>query len=622
MKNLVIVESPNKVKTIQKYLGDDFKVVASVGHFLKMKTDGVYGLGIDFETWEPKYSLDSTKKNIVKEIKELTKNSEHIYIATDPDREGEAIGSHLVTYFKLNDKYSRIKYNEISEEAILNALKKASPLDENLVNAQKSRRMLDRIIGFRVTNLIKNKFKNSPGLPTAGRVQSVALKLIVDREKEIEAFVPEDFYKLNALDAKGQVLANYFNTKNPEDKREWVLKDEYPEMFKYFQTSKKELKVVDIKISKRKMSAITPFKQSVLYKRSPYSAASTQIIIQKLYEGFGDGGLISYPRTDSTRMSEGFIKKTQAFIKDKYGSNYVAENVKGVSGDQDAHEAIRITNFNLTPQLAKTTYPEMTDRELAIYTLIYNNTFQSLIAQPIRESTLFTFQNGDYLFRKSFSRVLFDGYYIINKETEDEVNPNYKLGDVIPVDKFEFLEYQTQPEPRYNDGSLIEKLDEIKVGRPSTFASTVNIIKNRGFVVPDKSPLIPTDFGKKVSKALNDSFSEIFNEKYTAYVEEQLDKIAEHQLQKDSVMQEFWQNFELKIKDASNHMEVVVFKLHELQRPCPNCGGVLVIRSNKKGQKFIGCKSFPTCRHLESCNDTECQAENSINNQIEEEFTE
>ncbi|MGZ9762496.1 type I DNA topoisomerase [Mycoplasma sp. 394] len=605
MKNLVIVESPNKVQTIQKYLGDEYKVVASVGHFLKMKTEGIYGLGIDFENWEPKYSLDSTKKKVVKDINELVKQAEHIYIATDPDREGEAIGSHLISYFKLENKYSRIKYNEITKDAIKHAIQKPNSLDNDLVAAQKSRRMLDRIIGFRVTNLIKNKFKNSPGTPTAGRVQSIALKLVVDREREIQAFIPEKYYKLNAKLVNNEVLANYFNPKNDSEHRDWIYPSQIDQYKADIKKTKKILTVTDINVSKRKIGAITPLKQSVLYKKSPFSAATTQAIVQRLYEGFGDGGLISYPRTDSTRMSASFVSNAQSYITTKWSKDYVASEIKGFSGDQDAHEAIRPTDVSMTPQLLKQTYPNISESELRIYKLIYETTLQALIKQPIRESKAYTFDNNGYQFRQTYSKVIFDGYYVVSGYENDNKDPNYKLHQQVDVESFNFEDHETKPAPRYNDGSLIEMLDIIKVGRPSTFASTVNIIKDRGFVETNSTQLIPTDFGMKVNDTLIKAFPDIFNEKYTAAIEEDLDKVAESQLNKNQLMQSFWDNFQKEIVKAEGKIDVVQFKLEELKRPCPLCSGTLLIRNNKKGQKFIGCKNFPKCKHAESCTD-EC----------------
>ncbi|EIE42175.1 DNA topoisomerase I [Mycoplasmopsis canis UFG4] len=603
MKNLVIVESPNKVSTIKKYLGDEYNVVASVGHFLKMKTDGEYGFGIDLNEWEPRYSLDSTKRKVVNEIKEALKDVDNVYIATDPDREGEGIGQHLVTYFKIKN-FKRIKYNEITKDAILKAINNPGELNNGLVDAQKSRRMLDRIIGFRLSNLMKLKFRNAPGIPTAGRVQSIALKLVVDREREIQNFVPESFFKLSAKIENNEVLAYYFNPK-ADDRKDWIYSEEVDKIKKYFETSKKELLVKNITISKRKVPAITPFKQSALYKKSPLSSSSTQGILQKLYEGFGDGGLISYPRTDSTRLSSDFVNNAKLYIENKWGKDYVASEVKGFSGDQDAHEAIRPTDISLTPELAEKKYPELNEYDLKIYKLIYQNTLMALITQPIRESKLYEFSNGEYEFRQSFSKIIFDGYYAVTGKEEQQFDPEYTHGQIVAVEEFNFESHETKPLPRYNEGSLIEMLDNIKVGRPSTFATTVNIIKDRKFVVNESSQLVPTEFGIALCDSLIAGFPNIINESYTAKVEEELDKIAENTLFKNDVLQDFWNRFQEEVKTASEKMNIYHFSTPELERACPACGGTLLIRNNKKGQKFIGCANFPKCKHTESYEEKE-----------------
>ncbi|MEE3928044.1 type I DNA topoisomerase [Mycoplasmopsis ciconiae] len=615
MQKLVIVESPNKVKAIQKYLGNDYIVESSVGHIVKLKTSGQYGLGIDLENWEPQYSLERGKGELVKKLKKLASQAELVYIATDPDREGEAIGDNLVKYLKVEDKYKRIKYNEITKEAILNSIDKAGLIDESLVNAQKSRRMLDRIIGFRLSQLMKQKMKNTPTNPSAGRVQSIALKLVVDREREIQSFVPEEFYRLNALISKeNEISAYYINEKNPSDKKDWILPNEIEDIKKYFESANKNLKVVDIKISERKVASVTPFKQAVLYKRSPLSSISTQIAAQKLYEGYGEGGLISYPRTDSTRMSQSFINTAQKYIEQKWGKEYVATKINGISGDQDAHEAIRPTDINLTPILAKAKYPEMTDNEFKIYRLIYNVTMQSLITQPIRINKTYTYKNGEYVFKNSFSSVKFDGYYVIESEKEQDLkDPNYTLEQVVDVEEFVFSDHQTKPAPRYTEGSLIEALDNIKVGRPSTFATTVKIIKDRLYVKNEGSQLVPTEFGINVLDKLITSFQDIINEEYTAKVEQELDDISENKINYKNVMQEFWDRFTITLETAKETMQQTSLKQELLDELCPECQKQLIIRYNKKRQKFIACTGFPNCKYTRSIDTKKEQNDSNIN---------
>ncbi|MFV8459115.1 type I DNA topoisomerase [Mycoplasma sp. CR] len=597
-KNLIIVESPNKVNTIQKYVGDDFEVIASVGHILKMKTTGTYGFGIDMENWEPEYSADSTKKKVISQLKAAVKNAKHIYIATDPDREGEAIGYHLVEYLKLQDRYSRIKYNEITKDAILKALAKPQELDYNLIDAQKARRMLDRIIGFRLSKLMRTKLKQAPGTPTAGRVQSIALKLIVDRENEIRAFVPEKYATL-AAKLGSENLAYYFDPEVVGDRKDWIIGDKLDQFKDYFKTAKKELIVTDIKVTERKVPTMQPFKQAVIYRKSPLSSQTTQYVLQKLYEGFGDGGLISYPRTDSTRLSQDFIDQAHSYIAKKWGASYIASEVKGFSGDQDAHEAIRPTRIELTPSAAKALY-NLTESEFKIYKMIYENTLQALIKQPIREVTSYTYLNGSHNFRNSYSKIKYDGYYVVTGKELEDVNPNYQLNQVIPVEEFVFEDHETKPVARYNDGSLIEALDNIKVGRPSTFAATVKIVKDRNFAIKEANALVPTQFGEIVLKDLISGFPTIINEDYTARVEGELDLIAEAQISKDVVMQDFWDKFVTEFEEADSKIETYTFPLKEFDTPCPEDGGVLVQRYNKKNQAFVACKNFPKCKYTAS----------------------
>lgn len=614
MKTLVIVESPNKVNTIKKILGEDYVVEASIGHIAKLKTSGQYGLGIDIENWEPSYTLEKGKKELIKKLKSIAKKCDKVFIATDPDREGEAIGEHLVEYLDVKEKYNRIKYNEITKNAILKAIDKPGLIDYNLVEAQKARRMLDRIIGFRLSYLINQKISNSPTKASAGRVQSIALKLVVDREREIEAFVPEQYYKLDAL-CGSKIVASYINLNNSSDKRDWILPNEIDSVKKHFENAKKIIKVTDINVVDKKMSSVIPLKQAALYKKSPYSAQVTQSAAQKLYEGFGDGGLISYPRTDSSRLSQTFIDSAKVYINDKFGKEYVALEVKGFSGDQDAHEAIRPTDVSLTPENALALYPEMSKQEFAIYKLIYRVTMQSLMTQPIRTIKTYTYENDVYKFRNSFSSIKFDGYYILDDEKEVELgDPNYELNQEVKVKEFKFSDHETKPSPRYTDGSLIEMLDKIKVGRPSTFATTVKIIKDREYVVSKSSSLVPTLFGKNVIDKLTSSFSNIINEEYTAKVEEELDLIAEEKVSKNIVMNNFWEKFNDTFDKAKDVMEKTVLTQLALEESCPEDSGVLVIRRNKKKQKFVGCKNFPNCKYTRSISNEELKKlEKNIN---------
>ncbi|WP_330463617.1 type I DNA topoisomerase [Metamycoplasma gateae] len=598
-EKIMIVESPNKVNTIQKIVGDNIKVIASVGHILKLSTSGLNNLGIDFDNWEPKMIPDPLKKTIITELKKSTKSANEVLIATDPDREGEAIANNLITLLKLEKKYKRIKYNEITDEAIKLAIENPLQIDSNLVNAQKSRRMLDRIIGFRLSQLMKQKVKNAPTNPSAGRVQSIALKLVCDKEKEIENFVPILYSKINAsLD--NQLSASLYIKENKEfDDNTWISNQKAQEIYDELLNSNQQLIVDDITISKRKESAYTPFKQSILYKEAKYNSKVVQASAQKLFEA----GLISYPRTDSTRLSEAFIIKAKKYIEDNFGKKYVAKEIKGFSGQQDAHEAIRPTNINLTPSLAIEKH-KLNEVDSYIYKIIYDKTIMSLMTSPEKQIYRFNLVNGNNNFRMSFSQVLFDGYYAYSGK-EDLINiPNLKVGDKLKVNEFIKEDKQTLPPARYNEGSLIKKLDDIKVGRPSTFASTISVIKQRLFVELTDGYLIPTEFGKVVLDKLLTSFPKTINEEYTAKIEGKLDLISEGKEDYKTLMQKFWDSFNERYDDIKDSINITVLENNKLNENCPQCNAQLVYRYTKiKKQKFIGCSAFPSCRYIRNIED-------------------
>ena len=501
MSYLVIVESPNKEKTIQKYLGKDYEVLSSVGHIVKMPAVGSEKLGIDFDNWEPIYKIEPEKKEVVEKLKKAAKKAELVFIATDPDREGEAIGENLVHFLGIENKYKRIKYNEITKAAVLRAIENPSLIDDNLVKAQKSRRMLDRIIGFRLTNLMTKKMANYPVRPTAGRVQSIALKLVVDREHEIKDFVPTK-YEIIEAKINEEISATYYDKKSKFENKEWVNSEDAR---KILDSLKGPLKVTDIKLSKKNDAKISPLKQAVLYKKADMSSKAVQAAAQRLYEGFGDGGLISYPRTDSTRLSEVFLATARKFVEDKYGKEYVAKDIKGFSGDQDAHEAIRPTDINLDPVSAQKKY-KLSSSEAKVYSIIYYTTLRAIMTPPMREILRYELENVGYTFKLSSSKIIFDGYAILNDKEKNKELPKFKVGEEIKVEKYFSTKHETKPPARYTDGSLIEKLDEIKVGRPSTFASTVEKILDRQFVVKENSSLKATEFGEVVLSKLTGSF--------------------------------------------------------------------------------------------------------------------
>ncbi|MBZ4218105.1 type I DNA topoisomerase [Mycoplasma tauri] len=601
---LVIVESPNKVSTIQKYLGNDYLVMSSIGHITRLSTKGTMGLGINLENWEPDFEIDPDKKAVVKDLKAAVKKASFVYIATDPDREGEAIGDHLVKFLKCKEnQYARVKYNEITKDAILKAFDKPGKLDNHLIDAQKARRMLDRIIGFRLSQLMKKKLSNSPSNPSAGRVQSIALKLVIDREKEIEKFIPRGYHTLVAKLNDNYQAILYMND-HEADEKNWIYDNEIDEIkLELNNKPTNELLVNSVKYSQRHLSTIIPLKQAVLYKKSPFSSNITQITAQKLYEGFGDGGLISYPRTDSTRMSETFINNAKKYVSERFGADYVLDEIKGFSGDQDAHEAIRPTDISLTPENAKEKY-KLNNYEFQIYKLIYEHTLMCLIKPPLRANKTYTFLKNSLVFKLNISWVIFDGYYIIKGEKEENIDPDFKKGQVINVNEYVFQDHETKPPARYSEGALIEKLDEIKVGRPSTFATTVKIILNREYVKNDSGALHPTNFGKIVMEKLTAGFPDIINEGYTADVEESLDLISQNKISIEPVMHDFYDKFNQNYDYAAETLEHTQMNLEIVDEKCQEDNANLIVRKNGKGEKFLGCENFPKCRFTKSLGTT------------------
>ncbi|MCR8613065.1 MAG: type I DNA topoisomerase [Mycoplasma sp.] len=623
MSKLIIVESPKKIKSLENYINqikkedpsleDEYFFGASVGHVVKMTLGGTERLGIDMENWEPIYKPDPGKKKVITELKSLSKKVDTVYIATDLDREGEAIAGNLVDILKLDNKYKRIVFNEITKDAFHKALLNPHEIDENLVKAQKTRRMLDRIIGFKLSGLMKRKITGFPSNPSAGRVQSVALKLVVDKEREREKFVPTQYFVLDLeLDnglkiswKRKEPITTLKETWSDKVTKSWIQPSEIEEIVSNIETE--TATIIDKTTSIRSSRKTTPFKQAALYRSADsigISSGRVQMAAQKLYEGFGQGGLISYPRTDSTRLSNQFISKVKSFIKNNYGDEYVNEDIKGIGGAQDAHEAIRPTDITLTPAMANAKY-NLEGAESSVYRLIYNNTLKAIMSPPKSKIISYSFDVKDNLFSASASKIIFDGYYkaigfpkendenIKNLETEYEKDDQFKIANVQSEEKF------TSPPPRYSEGNLIATLDEIGVGRPSTFATTIKKIKERLYVEKEDSRLKPTEFGEIVLKKLVTSFKEIINEKYTAGIELKLDEISEGKFDYKLVMRNFYNKFDETLNVAYETLEHTKITPKEVGENCPECQSPLVYRYNKRnGDRFIGCSNFPNCKFM------------------------
>ena len=599
-KKLVIVESPHKSKTIEKYLGKDFKVVSSVGHIRDLSTSGKYGFGVDIDNnFKPDYKIIKGKTKLVKELKKDIKNADFVYLATDPDREGEAISWHLYDTLGLKEEnYDRIVFNEITKKAVLDSFNKARKIDDNLVKSQETRRILDRIIGFRLSKLMQSK----TGGKSAGRVQSVALKLIVDREREIEAFIPEEYFEIEAKFNDFDAKLDTYNHKKIEIKKESEAKEILSKLsnaFKIESIDKKE------KAKKSKFPFTTSTLEQETSTKLGFTSKKTMMIAQKLYEGInlkdGAEGLISYMRTDSVRLSDEFIKETYGYIKDNYGSEYVGYVKKSNKTEnvQDAHEAIRPTNINNNPEKIK---EYLTNDEYKLYSLIYYRALASLMKDAKVEATTVILDNNNYQFKVNGQILIFDGYlkvYSKYEDSEDKVLPdfsNYK-SNVLVANTIEYTSHTTKPPARYTESKLIKEMEELGIGRPSTYAKTIDTIEERGYVKVIDKKFIPTEVGIETTDKLQEFFKDIINVEYTKNMEDDLDKIAEGNMEWNKLLSIFYQEFEPKVEVAFKNMEKKAPE--ETGESCPNCGSPLVIKQSKYG-KFTACSNYPTCKYIKS----------------------
>ena len=596
-KKLVIVESPSKSKTIEKYLGNDYKVVSSLGHIRDLATTGKYGFGIDIENnFKPNYEIIKGKKKLVSDLKKYVKDSDFVYLATDPDREGEAISWHLFDTLGLNkDKYKRIVFNEITKDVILSSFDKARNIDDNLVKSQETRRMLDRIIGFRLSKLMQSK----TGGKSAGRVQSVALKLIVDREREIEAFIPEDYYEIDALFDEFEAKLDTYDHKKIEIKTEEEAKKILECLDKTFNIASIDKKE---KAKKAKPPYITSTLQQDASSKLNFASKKTMSLAQKLYEGISlkdeTVGLITYMRTDSIRLSDEFIKSTYGYIKNNYGENYIGyvKTTKKTDNVQDAHEAIRPTSINRTPESVK---EFLTNDEYKLYKMIYYRALASLMKDAKVEATTVILDNNNYQFKTTGSILIFDGYlkvYSDYEETNDVILPDFsKFGKEITSNEIKYTMHTTKPPQRYTESKLIKEMESLGIGRPSTYATTIGILSERGYVKIIEKKFHPTEIGIETTDKLQEYFKDIINVDYTRDMEEDLDKIADGDLEYLKLLTRFYNEFEPKVKNAFSNMEKK--PAEETGELCPKCNSPLVIKKSRYG-KFVACSNYPTCKYI------------------------
>ena len=598
MKNLVIVESPSKSITIEKYLGNDYKVLSSKGHIRDLATKGKYGLGVDIDNhFAPTYELIKGKKKMVSELKKEVKAADMVYLATDPDREGEAISWHLKDELKIKDSdYERVVFNEITKDTVIKAFSKARKIDDDLVHSQETRRILDRIIGFRLSKLMQAK----TGGKSAGRVQSVALKLIVDREREIQNFIKEEYWtivaKFNDFDAS---LEKYKDDKvelHNEIEADDVL-NKLGNVFKIESVDKKD----------KKRSSKPPFITSTLEQEASiklnFTSKKTMSLAQKLYEGIDledeTVGLITYMRTDSIRLSDEYVKSAYKYIETKYGKEYlgIVKKSKKTENVQDAHEAIRPTSVNRTPESVK---KFLTPDEFKLYSMIYKRALASLMKDAKSEQTTVILDNNNYKFKTTGSVIKFDGYlkvYGDYEDSEDAIIPpldTYK-SNVLVSNEIDKEQHFTKPKPRYTEAKLIKEMEELGIGRPSTYSKTMETIVERGYVKVEEKKFVPTEIGIETTDKLQEFFSDLINVKYTAKMEDDLDKIADGDLVWYNLLDKFYKEFEPMVKDAFDNMEKK--KEEETGEMCPLCGNPLVVRSGKYG-KFVACSNYPNCKYV------------------------
>ena len=599
-KKLVIVESPSKSKTIEKYLGKEYKVVSSLGHIRDLSTSGKYGFGVDIENdFKPDYQIIKGKKKLVNELKKEIKDADFVYLATDPDREGEAISWHLYDTLGLKEnEYKRIVFNEITKNVILDSFSKARMIDDDLVKSQETRRILDRIIGFRLSKLMQSK----TGGKSAGRVQSVALKLIVDREREIDAFIEEEYYEIDAhfkdFDAK---LYNH-NHKDIEIKSEIDAKDIISKLsnaFKIENVDKKE------KAKKGKYPFTTSTLQQEASNKLNFTSKKTMMLAQKLYEGMAledeTVGLITYMRTDSVRLSDEFVKNTYGYIANHYGEEYIGyvKTSKKTENVQDAHEAIRPTSINRTPESVKN---YLTPDEYKLYRLIYYRALASLMKDAKVEATTVILDNNNYQFKATGQVLIFDGYlkvYSDYEDSEDKILPSFDTykTSVIVANDIEYSRHTTNPPARYTESKLIKEMEELGIGRPSTYAKTIDTLEERAYVKLIDKKFHPTEVGIETTDKLQEFFSDIINVEYTKDMEDDLDKIADGKLVWNKLLSRFYTEFEPKVKEAFDNMEKNAPK--ETGENCPNCGHPLVIKRSKYGE-FAACSNYPECKYIKN----------------------
>ncbi len=609
MKHLIIVESPAKAKTIKNFLDKNYEVIASKGHVRDLSKFAL-GIKIDETGFTPNYVVDKDHKELVKQIIELSKKASTTYIATDEDREGEAIGYHVACLIggKL-ESYPRIVFHEITQNAILNALKTPRQIDMSKVNAQQARRFLDRIVGFKLSSLISSKI--TKGL-SAGRVQSAALKLVIDKEREIKAFKPLTYFTLDAY-FESHLEAQLISYKGNKLKAQELIDEKKAQEIKN-ELEKESYTISSIIKKSKKSPTPPPFMTSTLQQSASsllgFSPTKTMSIAQKLYEGVatpqGVMGVITYMRTDSLNIAKEALEEARNKILKDYGKDYLPPKAKVYSSKnknaQEAHEAIRPTSIILEPNALK---DYLKPEELKLYTLIYKRFLASQMQDALFESqsVVVACEKGE--FKASGRKLLFDGYYkILGNDDKDKLLPNLKENDPIKLEKLESNAHVTEPPARYSEASLIKVLESLGIGRPSTYAPTISLLQNRDYIKVEKKQISALESAFKVMEILEKHFEEIVDSKFSASLEEELDNIAQNKADYQQVLKDFYYPFMDKIEAGKKN--IISQKVHEKTgQSCPKCGGELVKKNSRYGE-FIACNNYPKCKYVkqtENAND-------------------
>ena len=606
---LIIVESPAKANTIKKFLGGNTKVVASMGHIRDLPKSKI---GIDIKNdFEPEYINIRGKAQLINSLKKDAKDAKNIYLATDPDREGEAIAWHLAYILGIpEDSICRISFNEITKDAVKTAVKNPRKIDINLTDAQQARRVLDRLVGYKISPVLWKKVKR--GL-SAGRVQSVALKLVCDREEEIEHFVPEEYWTITAL-VKESKTKESFETKLVGKNKEKIDIHSKEEVDKILSDLEKEKFIVeDVTVGEKKRNPAPPFTTSTLQQEASrklgFAIRKTMMVAQGLYEGVkisghGVTGLITYMRTDSTRISEEARNAAKEVILKNFGENYYENRYFKVNKEsQDAHEAIRPTYLDLSPEIVK---DDLTPDQYKLYRLIYNRFIASQMAQAVYDTIVVDIAAGEYNFKTSGQSIKFKGFMTLYVEDTDEEKQSEELGianipylekqDVLKKEKIDTKQSFSEPPPRYTEASLVKLLEEKGIGRPSTYSPIITTILTRNYIEKVQKQIIPTELGKIVNKLLVENFSDIINVEFTANMEKEFDSIAEGQKKWKELIREFYKPFSKVIEKVDKELEHVQLEYEETDVKCEKCGRNMVIKIGKYG-KFLACPGYPECRN-------------------------